>query len=848
VTAGARFKARMLTVAGVTSGASVGLVALYLLVLLHLTPDQWIGFFEVVGVWFAILLALSQRIQNQAYAPICRYLDRETAGGAGPDEARAAFAGALDVPRLTALNGLALWAAGGALVAGSMKFLFDDLRWLDAGIMVAAATSGGALSTLLIALLFKGMLEPLRGALARAVRDPAARVASVRPVPLGWKLQGAVLITAAVPIVFAAFVAQVQAARPLEDFVTRLQGEFLEAGARRWSAVGPPALDSMAEDASGSGVVADFLVLDTGLGSIVHGPADLLTADELAQVGAVPRGHAVGTRRVISWLHLPADPRVLVASLPREALASELSAVRAVFAGLLALSIALASGVAWLVSRDVVRAIGGLRGEAERIAAGDLCGESVVESEDELGELGRSFERMRSSLREIVGRVAETADGVEEAAGDMAAVGRRVSAATAEQVRGIREATEATNAVREQAGGIAASAEALGSSVEESSSSILEMGAAGEELSQAAHTLSAQVEAASEQVEEMIGGVRAMGRSVEGLWQAAAETGSSVQEMAGSMREVDANAAETARLSAQVVDAAEGGTRKVRETMTGMEAIREATATAEGVIRGLGARAEEIGAIVDVIDGVADETNLLALNAAIIAAQAGEHGRAFSVVAEEIKELADRVMASTKEIGGVIRSVQVESAAAIGAIERGSASVRVGVEQSAEAGEALFAITEAARESGARISEIVMAVQEQTRAAGHVVDLMERVRQEVEGLRRAMGEQQAGHAAVQRGTAAMRDLAQQVHRTTEEQARGGGQIRNGIEVVREVSSRIEEALREQAASCSRSAELTAEVLTRARTNGAAAERLAHTAGTLRAGARELREGLRRFKV
>jgi methyl-accepting chemotaxis protein len=831
----------MLTVAGVTSGASVGLVVLYLLVLLHLTPDQWIGFFEVVGVWFAILLALSQRIQNRAYAPICRYLDREAAGGAGPDEARAAFAGALDVPRLTAWNGLALWAAGGALVAGSMKFLFDDLRWLDAAIMVAAATSGGALSTLLTALLFKGMLEPLRGVLARAVRDPAVRAASVHAVPLGWKLQGAVLITAAVPIVFAAFVAQVQAARPLEDFVTRLQGEFLEAGARRWSAVGPPALDAMAEDASVSGVVADFLVLDTGLGSIVHGPADLLTADELAQVEKVPHGHAVGTRRVLSWLHLPADARVLVVSLPREALASELSAVRAVFAGLLALSIALASGVAWLVSRDVVRAIGGLRGEAERIAAGDLCGESAVESEDELGELGRSFERMRASLREIVARVAGTADGVEAAAGEMAAVGRRVSAATAEQVRGIREATKATNALREQVGGIAASAEALGSSVEESSSSVLEMGAAGEELSQTAHTLSARVEAASEQVEEMIGGVRAMGRAVEELWQAASETGSSVQEMAGSMREVDANAAETARLSAQVVDAAEGGTRKVRETMAGMEAIREATATAEGVIRGLGARAEEIGAIVD-------ETNLLALNAAIIAAQAGEHGRAFSVVAEEIKELADRVMASTKEIGGVIRSVQAESAAAIGAIERGSASVRIGVEQSAEAGEALFAITEAARESGTRISEIVMAVQEQTRAAGHVVDLMERVRQEVEGLRRAVGEQQAGHAAVQGGTAAMRDLAQQVHRTTEEQARGSGQIRNGIEVVREASSRIEDALREQVASCSRSAEITAEVLTRARTNGAAAERLAHTAGTLRAGARELREGLRHFKV
>ena len=210
------------------------------------------------------------------------------------------------------------------------------------------------------------------------------------------------------------------------------------------------------------------------------------------------------------------------------------------------------------------------------------------------------------------------------------------------------------------------------------------------------------------------------------------------------------------------------------------------------------------------IDDVAEETNLLALNAAIIAAQAGEQGKAFSVVADEIKDLADRVLASTKEIGSLVRSVQDEVGNAIGAVERGAESVASGVDLSAEAGLSLEEITRASRKSGTRIQGIVSAVREQSKAASHVVALMERVRSGADSIRSATKEQDNANEAVHRTTLAMRGLSQQVRGTTEEQARCSGRIRESIEGVQTVVEQINSALQEQTAACSAAVELILE--------------------------------------
>jgi methyl-accepting chemotaxis protein len=321
-----------------------------------------------------------------------------------------------------------------------------------------------------------------------------------------------------------------------------------------------------------------------------------------------------------------------------------------------------------------------------------------------------------------------------------------------------------------------------------------------------------------------------------------------MSEIAASMRDVDAHAVETARLSSQVLSLAERGRDRVRQTVAGMDAIRRTTETIEVVIRGLGGRVQEIGAILDVIDDVADETNLLALNAAIIAAQAGDQGRAFSVVADEISELAERVLSSTKEIGGLIRAVQDESANATGAIEHGAQSVQQGVSLAAEAGRSLEEINAAARASGERIGEIVQAVREQSRAAMHVAELVERVSGGVAEIRSAGREQDRANQIVLRGAGSMRDAAGHVSRTTAEQSRGAIQIRDSMERVRDAVERIHGSLRQQTDACRLAVSFLEEIHERTRSNEEATRRMSEATLGLKSQAEALRQDVRRFKI
>jgi methyl-accepting chemotaxis protein len=206
-----------------------------------------------------------------------------------------------------------------------------------------------------------------------------------------------------------------------------------------------------------------------------------------------------------------------------------------------------------------------------------------------------------------------------------------------------------------------------------------------------------------------------------------AQVATAMEEMSATVIEVAKNSqqvSESARIAQET--AAEGG-NIVREAIDAMQEVSESTTSTAETIGKLGESSEEIGSIISVINDIADQTNLLALNAAIEAARAGEQGRGFAVVADEVRKLAERTTTATKEIGGMINSIQTETGTAVEAMSEGIKKVDNGVRLANETGEALAKIVEGVQSVTDMVNQIATATEEQSATADEISRSMDSI-------------------------------------------------------------------------------------------------------------------------
>jgi methyl-accepting chemotaxis protein len=216
-------------------------------------------------------------------------------------------------------------------------------------------------------------------------------------------------------------------------------------------------------------------------------------------------------------------------------------------------------------------------------------------------------------------------------------------------------------------------------------------------------------------------------KGTDTLTSRASQTAAAVEEMNATVGQVAQNSGKAASLAQDTVKTAQEGGTVVSSTISGMQQLSEAVSNSATIISDLGKSSDQIGEIVRTIEDIADQTNLLALNAAIEAARAGEQGRGFAVVADEVRKLAERTTKATKEIGDMIRQIQHDTRGAVDSMQQGTQKVTAGVDLVNKTGEALSQIVRMVSESADMIRQIAVASEQQSVATQQIASDIENV-------------------------------------------------------------------------------------------------------------------------
>ncbi len=480
-----------------------------------------------------------------------------------------------------------------------------------------------------------------------------------------------------------------------------------------------------------------------------------------------------------------------------QAMSASIEVFVAVLCVVLVVALVLASLVATGLRRAVQGPIDALVARSEAMAGGDLTTLVPVEGDDEIGVLGRSFNDMGRSLRALVAQVRDNIRAVASVAETLETTSEAAVAETQRQgdtvARGAESIAQVTRSIQDVNTGV----NELAETGRGTSRSIAKMGGSIARVAGRMDELAPAIETTSTAIGQLTASVEEIADNVGTLNEATATTERSLTELTASVRSVRDNAQRSHGLSQDAHHEAERGMRSVNDTIASMHEIETSFKRLEEIVTRLAERSNEIGEIVKVIDEVADETQLLSLNAAIIASQAGEQGSAFAVVADEVKRLAERTALSTREIAELVLGMRNEGANAVRAMGEGAETVERGVGRSQEAGDRLRAIMESSTLSKSMVDEIAGATESQAAALVRVEEAMSQVRGFVEQIHRSTQEQSRASGEIANMVEQVRALGNEVKGATVAQTRESSQINEAMEGVTRMIDRISQATEQQ---------------------------------------------------
>jgi methyl-accepting chemotaxis protein len=442
------------------------------------------------------------------------------------------------------------------------------------------------------------------------------------------------------------------------------------------------------------------------------------------------------------------------------------------------------------MSRAARSRLDALREALDALAQGDTT-VRLDEASGDLGAMSARFNRVCEALARAASRIVDLSRRFRNLPAEISEAISEVERGVEDQEASVEETASLLANINTSIRGINSEVESLARANEETAASIQQMGSTIEQVASGAHELQQTVEASTASIHQMGTSIRRVAESSDEVLRVAEETATATTEMDRAIQEVGEHVRGASDLTQRVSERADEGSQAVDATISGIAAIRDQTLEARQALEGLAERISEIGEIATVIGGISDETNLLSLNAAIIAAQAGDHGKAFAVVADQVKTLAQRTNMSAKQIGEMIRAVQDESANAVGAMGTGIERVEEGVERSRIAGAALEVIRGSAADANGQVAEIARATEEQSRNSKHVAEAAQRVSTHVQQINHAMTEQSHASETLLRNANTYLDMCRQMTQAMEEQRATGRYITGNSQSITEMIRSIQ---------------------------------------------------------
>ena len=822
----------------------------FFLVTVPYTAGQWRGYVAILAA-----LLLVTRVPNHIVvtrflvAPILRWIHLRRGGrpSSQVELSRLYVEMTRVVPRMQ-LWAAALWAVSGAVAVGCIwAWMLEGYAGLLA--LLFTTLTAAALALCFSYFTFEWLARPFIEEVASQLEVLPDR--GVPRVGLRAKFGGSVFGLALLAFLVFGILVWVKARAVFEEFALESSHAVaLDLAARLGTSAGAGEAGPLLRSATTAERL--FLLLDAK--GEVADPANAGAYDpafrRAAGASAGPGGYLpletrTGPVRLYpvagkgGWLVLAAHSARIGAGV------ASLLRMTALF--LVCILLLLGAYIFWM-TQDIVRMVKITARYNRRLSEGDLREVPSVWADDELGAMADDLRVTFRGLLRLAREIRGATTSVETEAAMVSATSESLYSSVAEQSALAEETDQYARDSERSMAEVSEAMRQVAAATQDVSATILQMQANVEEIAGTAEVLRDSAETSVSSANEIAATAEQVRAAADQLQSGGQDAVAYLTELDASLGETREGSAELTRLATKVTALAEGGFTSVAAVEE--EIIRTLRVSEEShrSLEELRGSIENIGRILDVIQDISDQTNLLSLNASIIAAGAGEHGRAFGVVAGQIRELSSRTKGRAREIQQVVGSIQRGGAEIAGAMTRVFGMVEKSSDLSRAAGASLRSILESASAQEEMTRRIAGAADELAHGGQSASRTMHQIFERIESISRSVEEQARSTQRLTVEAGRVRDVVLQLRHATGEQARGAQMIAASAASITQDSQATAETVGAQAGRARSTAEAMRDLARRAQAIHASFEALAQASSRLRQSAAALDREVRNFKI